>query len=140
MKTLTKELLYDMYINQRMSTNEIAKSLGIGYGTAFKYLKTFGIPKRTTSECLKDKAKSIEHRKKLSESKKGAKNYNFGKKNNIRHRCWFTLPNGEVVSMRSQWEAWYAEYLIKKGVCFEYEKKTFVLKNGSAYTAGFHFK
>jgi hypothetical protein len=136
-----KILLEELYIKQKLSVNQIAKLIDYGYGTVHKYLKIYGIKKRSISESLKGKPKSEAHKKKLSESKKGAKNPGFGKKSN-RHgkRYWVKCPNGKTVSMRSTWEAAYAGWLDEQKIYWEYEPKTFILKDGSAYTPDFYLE
>lgn len=97
-----------------------------------------GIPFRNTAECLRGKPKSPSHRQKLSESKKGEKNPNFGKPRKHGYRCWYVMPDGKVVSMRSNWEIWFAEYLKGKNINFVYESESFPLSNGSVYTPDFY--
>lgn len=128
-----------MYVHKKMSRKQIAQALGCGATTILKHMKLFSIPRRTTSECLKGVLKSESHRRKISESKTGNKHPNFGKK--AKHhgkRCWYTCPDGNNVSMRSQWEVWYAEYLRENGITFQYEPQTFILSSGKAYTPDFY--
>jgi hypothetical protein len=149
---ITKNQLYELYIVQKLTRIQVAEKLGVGATTVLYYMKKFDIPRRTVSESLIGKPKTPEHRRKLSESTSGAKNHNFGKKSKLAganhphfggkskshgKRCWYTLPDGKVVSMRSQWEVWYAEYLRAKGIEFLYEPHTFTLQDGSAYTPDF---
>lgn len=136
-----KILLEELYIKQKLSVNQIAKLLGYGYGTIYKYLKIYGIKKRSISESLKGRPKSEAHKKKLSEGKKGAKHPNFGKKSKHHgKRHWVKCPNGETVSMRSTWEAAYARWLDEQKIHWEYEPKTFILEDGSAYTPDFYLE
>lgn len=70
---------------------------------------------------------------------RGANNPNFGKKRKHHgKRHWYKCPNGETVSMRSTWEAAYAEHLDGLGTMWKYEPETFVLADGRAYTPDFH--
>lgn len=46
----SKEKLEIMYLQQRMSTSEIAKEVGAGEGAVQSWLKRYGIPLRTVSE------------------------------------------------------------------------------------------
>lgn len=134
----TKKQLQEMYVVQKMSSIKIAKVIDCCSATIIKLLKEYGIPMRTWEESLQGHIKTLEHRKKLSESKKGPKHPNFGKKCKIHgKRCWYTLPDGRVVSMRSQWEVWYAEYLKENNISFKYEEFTFNLADGRAYTPDF---
>jgi predicted XRE-type DNA-binding protein len=136
---LTKDLLHELYIEKRMNQSLIATQLGIGKTTVRDYLIRYDIPLRSLSESLIGIKKSAEHRAKISESKKGDKHPNFGKKCPVLgKRCWYTMPDGRVVSMRSQWEVWYAEHLREKNIPFEYEPTTFPLVDGSAYTPDFY--
>lgn len=136
---LSAELLIDLYIVQKMSIPQIANKLSVGRTSVLNYLKKYNIPRRKLSESLTGKSKSAEHRSKLSESRKGDKNPNFGKKiSSTGKRCWYTCPDGRTVSMRSQWEVWYAEYLRENNIPFEYEQHTFNLEDGSAYTPDFY--
>lgn len=132
-----RDIIYEMYVVKGMTVAEIANSLSIGKTTVLYYMDKYDIPRRSLSDALKGKTKSVEHRKKLSEAKQGSKNANFGKKRKHGYRCWYTCPNGKIVSMRSKWEVWYAEYLREHGVDFQYECFTFVLENGRAYTPDF---
>lgn len=126
-----------MYVCQGMTVAEIAKELGVGRTTVLNYMNKHGLPRRTLSDALKGKPKSVEHRRKLSESRKGNKNPNFGKKRSHGYRCWYTCPDGKTVSMRSKWEVWYAEYLREQNIVFQYEPQTFILGDGRAYTPDF---
>lgn len=135
----TEDQLRQMYVLQRMTRDQIAKALGISSTTVLTYMKKYGIPRRSSGESLRGKTKSVEHRQKLSESKKGNKNPNFGKKRNAHGiRCWYTCPDGQVVSMRSKWEVWYAEWLKNNNIAYQYEPVTFILPDGSAYTPDFY--
>lgn len=135
----TKLELTEMYVDKKMSIPQISGNLGICKTTVLNYMQKYDIPRRTIAESLSGKPKSLEHRHKLSESKKGNKHPNFGKKCPIHgKRCWYTLPNGRVVSMRSQWEVWYAEYLKNKNIVYDYEPTTFTLPDNSAYTPDFY--
>lgn len=134
----SKEKLTEMYEANQMSVTQIASLLNIGKTTVLKYMNYYDIPRRSISESLTGKLKSLEHRKKLSESKKGKNNPNFGKRCPVHgKRCWYKCPNGKTVSMRSQWEVWYAEWLRINDIKFEYEPETFVFSDGTAYTPDF---
>ena len=135
-----------------LSISEISKKYGVSRTVVFRKMKKFGIQSRSTSQmgrlvspdvrkkisdAHKGKVFTIEHRRKISESKKGEKHPNFGKKCKHSKRCWYTCPDGKTVSMRSQWEVWYAEHLKLNNIDFKYEPKTFILSNGRAYTPDF---
>ena len=49
---ITKEILEDMYIKNKMSSLEIGKEFGICDGTVLNLLKKFGIKSRSTSEAV----------------------------------------------------------------------------------------
>ena len=133
-----KDILEDLYINEKSTMHQIAKKLGYGYGTIHKYLKLYGIKIRTLSEAKSGLKKSDEHKRKLSEGKKGKNNPNYGKKSKHHgKRYWVKCPNGEVVSMRSTWEAAYANWLNEQNIIWQYEPETFILEDGSAYTPDF---
>lgn len=135
---INKEVLEELYINQRLDIATTGKHLGIAYGTTHYYLRKFDIPRRTTRECLKGVKKSESHRKNLSEAKKGNKHPSFGKKCSVHgKRCYWKTPCGDVVSLRSSWEAAYAEHLDKKNIHWRYEAGTFVTEIG-AYTPDFY--
>ena len=128
-----------LYINDGLTYQEIADRLNYGYGKIAKWIHQYGIKPRSTSEYLTGRPKTKEHRQKLSESKKGKKNHNFGKKRKHHgKRCWYKCPNGETVSMRSRWEVAFAHHLTSNGTDWEYEPKTFLLEDGSAYTPDFY--
>jgi hypothetical protein len=56
-----------------------------------------------------------------------------------RCRTYRVLDNGSYV--RSRWEAAFIrDYLIPKGIAWEYEPKTFKLSNGKKYTPDFYLK
>lgn len=132
-----KEQLYEMYIVQNMSTTVIAKELSIGRTTVCNYMIKHNIQRRSISDALTGMPKSESHKKKISELKTGSKNPNFGKKCKSGKRNWYTCPDGKVVSMRSYWEASFADYLNKNSIDWQYESKTFNLPDGSAYTPDF---
>lgn len=151
---LTKQQLEDMYVNQKMTYKEIADAINRSVCYVYTRSKKYNITSRpagnsrgkplnenqrkTLLECVK-RPKSEEHKKKLSESKKGKNNPNFGKKSKQHgKRHWFTCPDGKSVSMRSTWEVAFAEYLNEQNIKWEYEPRTFILENGSAYTPDFH--
>lgn len=54
MKTIfvRREELYDMYVNQKLSSLKIGQKLGVPHRTIRKKLKKFNIPRRTLSEAL----------------------------------------------------------------------------------------
>jgi transposase len=137
--TVTKDLLVDLYFGQQMSRKQIAQKIGCGSTTVLQWMKKFDIPRRTNGEALKGKPKTETHKAKLSESKKGNRNPNFGKRGKSHgKRCWYTCPDGKSVSMRSQWEVWYAEFLRENNMPFQYEPETFILSDGRAYTPDFY--
>ena len=106
---------------KKLLPREIAIICKCHRNTIFNYLHKYDIPTRS-----------------VSESKTGSNHPNFGKKRKCNgKRCWYILPDGRTVSMRSQWEVWYAEYLREKKIQFKYEEFTFNLSNGSAYTPDF---
>ena len=128
-----------MYVNQKLSKSQIAKIFGISTTTVLKCMKIYGIPRRSTSEALSGIPKSESHKQKLSESKKGSKHPNYGKKCKTHgKRNWFLCPDGKTVSMRSSWETSFANYLNENNVDWQYEPKTFLLEDGSAYTPDFY--
>ena len=134
---ISEDVLQKMYINKNMTVAEVAKELKISYSVTLYHMRKYNIARRSISDALKGKPKSIAHRKKLSEAQKGNKNPNFGKGRKCGHRCWYSCPDGKVVSMRSHWEVWYAEYLRENNIYFKYECLTFILKDGRAYTPDF---
>lgn len=134
----TKEQLFDLYITHKMSRNKIAKQLSLHSTTILNYLKEYDIPRRSISESLSGLQKSESHKLKLSESKKGPKHPNYGKKCKSGKRSWYKCPDGKTVSMRSSWEVSFAKYLDMQSVNWQYEPKTFVLSDGSAYTPDFY--
>lgn len=67
----------------------------------------------------------------------GHRNCNFGKPRLHGKNLWLRLPTGEVVHMRSRWEAFFADYLTGAGIAWAYEPQTFILSDGSAYTPDF---
>lgn len=134
---ISKEVLQNMYVYKGMTVVEIANKLKVGKTTILYYMDKHNLPRRSLSSALKGKSKSIEHRRKLSQARQGAKNPNFGKKGSHGYRCWYTCPNGETVSMRSRWEVWYAEHLRENNILFEYEPQTFILEDGRAFTPDF---
>lgn len=42
-----KDLLYDLYINQKLPMHEVAKRMNIAVGSVYNYLKKYNIPSRT---------------------------------------------------------------------------------------------
>lgn len=143
MKTIKpkKEELYEFYVKQKLTQKQIAIKLKICVGKIIQYMKEYEIKARSRKENLSGKIKSEEHKRKLSDSKKGNKNPNFGKKRKILgKRVWYLCPNGEIVSMRSSWESAYAEFLDNKKIKWNYEPKTFILKSGKAYTPDFYLQ
>lgn len=153
-ETLDKDVLEHFYLLEKLTCEEIAVKLGKTKRVVYRNIKLYGIPTRPAcnslgkpcnknvakkiSQALKGKSKSEEHRKKLSLSKSGVNNPNFGKPSRHAKRCWYICPNGSTVSMRSNWEVAYAEWLNQNNIQWEYEPKTFILNDGSAYTPDFY--
>jgi hypothetical protein len=152
---ITKIELEEMYVVNRMTYKEIAAKFNCSVWQVQQAVKKYSVPPRSPgamkgkvspagngvkiSAALKGKPKSVEHRRKLSESKRGVNHPNFGKKaKGHGKRHWYKCPNGETVSMRSGWEVAYAEYLDNNGVKWLYEPTTFTLPSGNAYTPDFH--
>ena len=85
----TKEMLEDLYVNQKLSIEKIAKKLGVVYSTIWRRMEEFDIKRRTNSESQKgirksNKARLGKHhteetKQKMSEACKGKKNHNYGK-------------------------------------------------------------
>lgn len=53
-KILTKSFLIQEYIKNKKSTPQIAREIGCGQMTIWNYLNKFNIPRRTTSESIKE--------------------------------------------------------------------------------------
>ena len=66
-----RPLFRQLYIDERLSTTEIAEQLGSSYSTINRYLRAFKISVRSKSEAKKGKKRSEETRKKISASLKG---------------------------------------------------------------------
>ena len=76
---LTKEFLIEEYWNKNKSTPIIAKEIECSEYTIYSYLRKFNIKIRTNSEAQKNRSSVTEKTKqKMSESKRGEKNHNFG--------------------------------------------------------------
>ena len=150
---ITKDQLEQEY-QSGLSMSQLAEKYGTSVGTIFRHMKKFGLQSRPPSQAMKGKScspevaakisaankgkkKSEEHRRKLSESKKGIRHPNYGKKRVHGKRIWHQQPDGNWVAMRSSWETAYASWLDKQGVAWEYESKTYILSDGSAYTPDF---
>ena len=84
---IKKEILEELYVNQELSMNEVAKKLNVSVGSVYNYIKKYGIksrPKMTEktrkkiSEANKGKISPMkgkhwtsERKRKMSEAKKG---------------------------------------------------------------------
>jgi len=134
---ITKQELEYLYWQQEMTLAAIAKLKNCSYGTIHKYMELHGIPRRKLGR-QKGTRLSRQHRRRISESKKGSLNPNFGQSSNSPKRYWYERKDGEVVSMRSRWEVAYARYLDHNDGAWEYEPQTFILSNGSSYTPDFY--
>jgi hypothetical protein len=66
---ITKEILDDLYTNQKISMDNIAKKFGCGETTIWKYMKLYNIPRRKRSELLKGRKQTLEHRQKLADTR-----------------------------------------------------------------------
>jgi len=66
-----RDWLEDQYINMRKSAPQIAKENDRGRSTIYSWLKKFNIKIRSKSDALKGRKLSDEHKRKVSESKKG---------------------------------------------------------------------
>jgi len=153
-KILPKERLEELYHKLKMTYSQIGQKYNKSASFIQRIVKEYGIKPRKAggmigksltketkakiSKANKGKKRSLETRKKISEGKKGNKNPNFGKKRKHGKRCWYTCSNGDVVSMRSSWEVCYAGWLNKNNTKWQYEHKTFILNDGSAYTPDFY--
>jgi len=75
-RLIRSDVLYELYINRRLSMKEIGKKIGCTAMTVRKYLILYGIPRRTRLEALKGRKihrtpeQFNEWRKKISDSKK----------------------------------------------------------------------
>ncbi len=149
-----KRLLEKWYVQEKLTYKQIAEKLNKSEHFVQRNIKLHDIQSRPSynslgkpcsdetakkiSLALKGKKKSEEHRKKISLARSGSNNPNFGKPSWHANRCWYFCPDGIVVSMRSNWEVAYAEWLNLYGIKWEYEPKTFLLQDGSAYTPDFY--
>lgn len=87
----------------------------------------------------KGKKRSVETRKRISETKFGDMNPQFGRRGKLSHLFgkpapitfgkgygrWHTKKDGRKVWFRSSWEYKFALYLDEKGIDWEYEHKSF---------------
>lgn len=133
---ITKQELERLYIKDEMPLSAIASIKQCSYSSVHKYMVLHDIPRRKPG-FKKGTKFGIAHKQKISESKLGSKNFNFGKKRQHGKRCWYKCPNGDNVSMRSTWEVAYADYLDRNNIDWQYEPQTFLLDDGSAYTPDF---
>lgn len=154
MKTITRTELENLYVTMQKTYKEISELTGRSVGVIRRLMNEYNISSRPPGHmkgkrlddarvskiraALIGKPKTEAHKKKLSKSMSGCNNPNFGKKSN-RHgkRHWYTCPNGQVVSMRSNWEVAYANWLNDQQINWRYEPVTFVLLDGRAYTPDF---
>ena len=68
------DIMKQLYVEEGLSSYEVAKELGVSSKTVLRYLKRFGIPIRSRSEALKLKGpRSEETRRKISEAHIGKK-------------------------------------------------------------------
>lgn len=154
MSIINKDKLIQLHVKNGLTYKEVAKELNTTMYWVRMSIKNHEIQPRKAggrkgkprseetrnkiSVANKGKTVSAEARIKMSESKKGSLNPRFGKKTKHGKRHWYKCPNGKIVSMRSTWEAAYAEHLDSEGVKWEYEPKTFILADGRAYTPDFY--
>ena len=68
---ITKQFMFDEYITKIKSLEQIAKDMGCSSSTIHKYLKKYDIQTRSNSEANTGRKFSDEHRKNISEAKKG---------------------------------------------------------------------
>jgi len=93
MKKIEQELLIELYINQKLSLQQIADKFNCSGATVLNWMKRYGIPRRTVSDSLKGRANtwarlhrhkwvgktvSEETKQKLSISRKGKSSWNKG--------------------------------------------------------------
>jgi group I intron endonuclease len=76
---INKEILENLYINQKLPLKEVAEKLGASIVTIWKRMKKFGIKSRSISEANKGRRLSEKTKRKMSEVKRGEKNHNYGK-------------------------------------------------------------
>lgn len=151
---ITKEQLEVDYLSG-MSMSQLASKYGVSKMTVCRTMKKLDIQSRPPSQAMlgkkcppevaakisaahRGKKFSEEHRRKISESKKGSKNPCFGKKMVHGKRIWHFQANGQWIALRSTWEIAYAIWLDAQGIAWEYEAKTFLLSDGSVYTPDFY--
>lgn len=108
---LTKKFLVKEYINKLKSIKQISKELKCSHNTILRYLRLYKINTQRSKRL-----------KLLLQAKKIMQYRRFDYKN---------------VCMRSSWEIKYAKYLDSKNIVWEYESKTFNLRNMS-YTPDFY--
>ncbi len=154
MNTITKQQLEDLYVSQRLTYKEVAEKLNTTIPKISAAMKQHDVKARPAggmkgkpcppdaiakiSAAHKGKKFSEEHRKNISESKKGSKHPRWGKPFHHPKRYWVECPNGDTVSMRSRWEVAYAKWLGDRK--WIYEPETFICHDGSAYTPDFYLE
>lgn len=65
---LDKDVLYDLYITQQMTSNEVAKALGCSTKTVRNYLQRYGIPIRPMADAVKLERSKWSQEKELERS------------------------------------------------------------------------
>ena len=68
-----KEWLFQKYVDEKLSTQQIARMLGCSDGTVWQWLKKHNIPTRSKSEALKLYERTPEHQDNLNKAVKLAK-------------------------------------------------------------------
>lgn len=130
MKNIDRNQFKQLYWENGLTLNETALKLGIGTCTLCHKIKQWG-------EKTRGFEKTIAHRDKISNTRKERK-INWGKKPPNGNRSWYKCPDGQIVSMRSNWEVNYAEWLTANKISWNYEPKTFKMEDGKTYTPDFY--
>lgn len=71
MFSVSKEKLYNLYVEEKRPMHEVAAMMGISSGSVYNYLKKYNIPSRTTGESKKGKRLSTEHIEIIRRTHKG---------------------------------------------------------------------
>ena len=140
---VSREMLLDAYQNQKLSTNEIARLLGVSKGTVYNWMKYYEIPTRSIGEGVSIAQVGIPHSEEwkhaISEGHKGKKSPHMcGRANPIFKSSSTGMHYSKSgkredlggLYVRSSWEANYCRYLnwliqIGEIKSWEYEPDTF---------------
>ena len=132
---INKDILYDLYHNQKLSEPKIADIYGCNRSAIHRRMVRFGIKRRTHNECTEGELNPFYNKKHTENARrKMSLSFTDGKRlitgsNQWGTGAYYNTPNQGRKWMRSGWERKAANYLTMAGINWYYEYKWLKIDN-----------